>query len=607
MKQKWIVVLVLFCLAPLARAGQKMPELWVWQHCYLSSESRLDSSKKLVDRAAKAGYNGIVLWDTGFSLLSQDFFPFRNEDRLKDLMKFIVSKHMKVMVLASPFGYSNDALQANPNLAESERIIGAEFRVDRSRKRLDFINSFPGLKNGGFEQGKAAWFGTGDSSIGVSTTVSHSGKNSGVIVDARGNARFRQMITLKPWRQYHVRLFYKTKDFHGPAPMLQVLDASDYNKHRLVAYLSTTATQGWTQADFAFDSGNTRDAALFLGVWGGCSGILWFDDVQLSETALVYVTRRPGTPLKIYDPKNPSIVYRERKDYDYITDPRMTSTRTPFTDSYHDPAPVKVPRETSLRPGQVVAMDFYAAFPIPGAYGTSMCMTAPGTRKWLERNAKALRKLAPEGASVLLSYDEIRQMNSCASCRAKRMSAADLLDWSVAQSLSIYGSELPGSPFYIWNDMFDPYHNAVNHYYSVEGSLKGSWKGLPANVAILNWNLGKLSQSLRWFSGLDSRQPVPHHQIIAGYYDSGNGANDARKELAAAHGIPGVDGLMYTSWRDDYSQLESFAQGARESWSSYETSFAHEKKKAGLGALGAAPAGLLVLLSGIAVFVKPRT
>lgn len=599
------LLLACLLLPLLVQAQQNAPELWVWQHVLLSSDNALDASKKFVDRAEKAGYNGVALWDTGFSLLSQDFWPFQNEDRLKDLMNYIVSKHMKVMVLASPFGYSNDALESNPNLAESERIVGAEFRVDRSGRRLDLINSFPGLENSGFEQGKTAWFGTGDTGMGVSTTVAHSGKNSGIIVDAPGNARFREVITLKPWRQYHIRLFYKAKGFRG-APMLEVLDASDYSKPLLTAYLSHAATHDWMQADYAFDSRDVTRAALYFGVWGGSSGILWFDDVQLSETALVYVTRRPGTPLKVYDPGNPSTVYTERRDYDYVTDPRMTDTRTPFTDSYHDPAPVKLPRKTSLHPGQVVAMDFYAAFPIPGAYGMSMCMTAAGTRKWLERNAKALRGITPKNASVLLSYDEIRQMNSCGSCGAKHMTPAQLLDWSVGQSLAIYKAELPEARFFIWNDMFDPYHNATNHYYYVEGNLTGSWKGLPPKIAILNWNLGQLKKSLRWFSGLDPRQPVAHHQVIAGYYDSGNGASDAQKELAAASGIPGIDGLMYTSWGNNYSQLESYAQGVRENWAAYEASAAGENKKAGLSAPWAPWAGSFALLAFVLAFVNRR-
>jgi hypothetical protein len=589
--------------ATLASAQENAPELWYWHHSYLSSEDALAASKKLVNRAAQAGYTGVAFWDTGFFLLGQEFWPIANEERLHDLMKYAVSKHMNVMALAAPFGYSNDALEADPNWAESERITGAEFRVDRSGRRLDLINSFPGLKNGGFEAGKSAWFDTGDAAIGVSNTISHSGKNSGVIVDAAGNARFRQTITLKPWRQYHLRLYYKAQNFKG-APMLEVLDSNDYHKSLLVAYLNNSAAHDWMEADYAFDSRDTTRADLFFGVWGGCSGILWFDDVNLEETALVYVTRRPGAPLKVYDPANPSTVYHERSDYEYVFDPRMVSTRTPFTDSYHDPAPVKLPRSTHLKPGQIVAMDFYAAFPIPSAYGISMCMTDPGVLKWLHQDARSLKHLMPAEGSVLLSYDEIRQMNSCASCRAKGMTAGQLLAWSVGQSLAVYGTELPGKRFFIWNDMFDPYHNAVNNYYYVEGDLAGSWKGLPASLSILNWNLGKLHESLRWFSGLDSRQPVRHHQIIAGYYDSGNGAGAAKQELAAATGIPGIDGLMYTTWNNDYSQLESFAKAVRENWSTYAGSV--PKQKAGAGILGFLLAGSYALVASVFVTARYR-
>jgi len=139
----------------------------------------------------------------------------------------------------------------------------------------------------------------------------------------------------------------------------------------------------------------------------------------------------------------------------------------------------------------------------------------------------------------------------------------------MGQSLQVYEPLMPETTLYTWNDMFDPYHNARDHYYYVEGDLAGSWKGLPANVAIMNWNLGQLKDSLKWFSGVDSRQPIPHRQLIAGYYDTHNGALAAQQELSSAIGVPGVQGLMYTTWADDYTQLESFAAAARAHWGKY--------------------------------------
>ncbi len=41
--------------------------------------------------------------------------------------------------------------------------------------------------------------------------------------------------------------------------------------------------------------------------------------------------------------------------------------------------------------------------------------------------------------------------------------------------------------------MFDPYQNAVNNYYFVEGNVAGSWSGVPSNVTIMNWNLSNLT------------------------------------------------------------------------------------------------------------------
>ncbi len=521
-----------------------------------------------MDKAVLAGYTGVVLWDSSFNFMGNASWPAANEDRMRTVMKYAVNKRLNVLAPVAPFGWSNDILLNNPNWAEAQRIVGAPFQVDPSGKRLNFVNSFAGLANPGFESGKAEWFDLNDSGVGINS-VAHTGKNSAVIVDAPGNARLRQQIFLTPWRQYHLRLFFKSKDFRG-SPMLSVLDAADSNKVRLTANLDAKGTHAWTQLDYTFNSQNSTNAYLYLGVWGGSSGLLWFDDIQIEETALVYLARRAGTPLKIYNPDNIGTLYREGADYNFIADPHM-APGNPFH-LYDDPPGVTLPAGTGLRPGQTVAMDFYSVFPIPISNQVGMCLTEPGVYKWLKENAQALKRVLPAGSGIFLGYDEMRQMNSCASCRAKNMTAGELLAWSVEQTARIYQSAIPGAPLYIWSDMFDPYHNATQNFYYVEGDIAGSWKALPAGMTIMNWNVGKLKQSLTWFSGLDRRQPVPHNQIIAGYYDTGDGASAAQQELAQAAGIPGVAGLMYTTYNDDYSQLQSFAAAAKSAWSSYLSS-----------------------------------
>ncbi len=100
--------------------------------------------------------------------------------------------------------------------------------------------------------------------------------------------------------------------------------------------------------------------------------------------------------------------------------------------------------------------------------------------------------------------------------------------------------------------MFDPHHNAVADYYLVNGTLAGSWEGLPADVEIANWNGGKARESLAWFAGRG------HPQVIAGYYDAGT--DNFRQWDAAAPGVPRVTGFLYTTWQGRYDDLEAYGK-----------------------------------------------
>ncbi|MFL6463752.1 MAG: hypothetical protein ACJ73N_05010 [Bryobacteraceae bacterium] len=549
------------------------PQLWYWHHSYLVTDEAYQKSCALLDKAAAAGYTGLALWDSGLNYVGNPSWPAKNETYMREFLKYAAAKRMRIIAAPSPYGFSNEALEMNPNWAESQRVIGAQFEVDRSGTKLNFRNSFPGLANGGFENGEADWFSTGDQGLGLNSTA-HSGKNSAVIVDAPRNARLRQKFPLQPWRQYHLRLFFKSSNFHG-APMISVFDSGDLKKVRFNVSLHANGTHDWTQLDYTFNSQDSTEGYLYFGVWGGSSGLLWFDDVSLEETALVYLTRRPGTPVRVYDPVQPGLEFIEGKDFNAITDARMQISK-PFTDDYHQPTPITLPQGTRLKPGQKLSIDFYAVITVPGLHSVSLCLTDPASTQWVAKNGQAIHQLLPPDSGLFLGYDEIRQANSCGSCRSRQLSAGQLLAWNVRQTISAYNSVAPNHPLYIWNDMFDPYHNAHANYFYVEGDLAGSWSGIPASVTVMNWNLDHLHDSLVWFSGTDAKQPTPHAQIIAGYYDTGNGTAAAQQELQAATGAPGILGFMYTTWNDDYSQLASFAAAAKSGWYSYRSSLSNE-------------------------------
>jgi hypothetical protein len=552
------------------------PELWYWHHSYLSPTSTTEPahSEGLIDQAVAAGYTGLAFWDSGLTFANR---PNWDTSKLGQVVAYAQSKGLRVLASGAPYGYSNDMLQSGPDLAEGAPITGGQFKVVSAAEgnALSPVNTLAPIANGGFESGKTVWFGTGDARTNVDTTVAHTGTTSGVIqgsATATDNARFTQALTLTPWRLYHVQLWYKTQGFTGNDFNVEVLDFKTKPNVTLTRMTETVVsgggTKNWTVFDYTFNSQASTAVTLYLGVWGGFSGTVWVDDVLVEETALVNVLRRGGTPLKVYDA---TATYTEGTDYANVVDPALAAKPGTY-DPWHTPPSVAVPAGSKLAVGKAVSMDYYTVVPQIG-WEVSACLSEPAVQQWNHDNAVALAKVFPAGTGVFLDYDEMRQGNSCELCRSKNMTAGQLLAWNVEQTTqtlqAVWGA---ATKFYFWDDMFNPFHNAVADYYDVEGDLSGSWAGLPPGTTIMQWNLGDLAHSLGFFSGSDPRQPHAMEQIIAGYYDSGNGTKAATDELQAAMGIKGVVGLMYTSWQDDYSQLAAYATAAKAAWPAYRQS-----------------------------------
>ena len=541
-------------------------ELWYQHSSFINRDEAVRKSKTLIDKAVAAGYTGALFWDSSFNRMGSADWDRKNDTRLKEAMNYARGHHLKTIAIAAAFGWSNDLLGANPNWAEPQRVIGTQFQVAPDGKSLTLRNTLPALFNGDFASGQTAWFDLGDPNVKISPNA-HEGAPALTITDPSANARIRQKISVPPWRQYHLSFFYKAVGKQIGSPMVAVYDGASVEKTRF--FVNLHESQTWQHFEYIFNSGDSAELAIYLGVWGGAKGTIQFAGVQLEETGLVWLVRRDGAPFKLYNPDNPSQVYTPGVDYDEVTDPEMLPQRPSFPNVYHTPPSFTLPPSTHLKPGQIVAADYYAVTPLANENQVGMCMTEPGVYQWLAANAKEMRTVIPRDSDLLLSYDEIRHANSCFSCRAKNMTAGELLAWNFDKTYGIYHEALPDTSFWVWSDMFDPYHNARDNVMYVEGTLAGSWKGLPPDVSILNWNLDKLTESLTWFSGLNPEQPVAHQQMIAGYYDRPDAAAEARREVAAATGIPGIRGVMYTTWNNDYSQLQTFAAAARAAWPDY--------------------------------------
>ncbi len=571
-----LILALLICgtaFAAKAAVTNQVP-LWFYLTVNLASTNAAHNpfAHTLLDRAAAAGYTGMVLAD---SFLYLPNCGGANYDKvLQPFLAHASTVGITVVPLIYAFG-EKSIIPLNKNYAEPLPVIGAGFTVSEDKQALVFSNSFPALTDCGFENHSGDRFTSWNYQDGVGTrtfadtNVFRSGTCSFRVGLGTGLARvYKTNVPVIPQRQYHVSIWMCTSNFiAGGSPPDVIVTSSASGRYLTYnnGYNSTfncSSNQPWTQYNFTFNSmTNSRVSIL---VWGGTvnSGAVWFDDITVEETALVNLVRRTGAPLTIYDAANTNVFYTETNDVNTVSDPAVPNTgySGQFT-PWHTPPTVTLPAGTSLSPGQQLKMDYYAVVPIYASL-VGACFTAPGIAEYMVSNITSVAAYFPTNTSFMMNYDENRHLNNCASCQAMGLTAGGLIGWHVGQAVNTIHSVRPDAPVYVWGDMFDPNMNAVpGYYYFCNGPTSGSWTGLPSNVTIMNWNHAgaTVTNSLAFFSARG------HQQFIAGYYDSGNGTSAASNELRAAQGVAGFQGLMYTTYAgtNGYKQMENYAAAAK--------------------------------------------
>jgi hypothetical protein len=131
-----------------------------------------------------------------------------------------------------------------------------------------------------------------------------------------------------------------------------------------------------------------------------------------------------------------------------------------------------------------------------------------------------------------------------------------LLAWNIKKAAQIIRDVRPDAGIWVWSDMFDPMHNAVDHFYAVNGPLKGSWEGLSPDVGIVNWNGGLKGKNCQFFADLGCKQ------ILSGYYDGDEDGSGIAEWLGNTKSVKGIVGAMYTTWEDRYGPMDVWAAKA---------------------------------------------
>ncbi len=551
-------ILILAALPALADAP---PTRLLYLQAGLASAAQRTNTLALLERVAAEGYTGVVFTD--YKFMRWDDLPPGYHKHWQELHDTCKRLKLKLIAGVMPMGYSNSLLSRDPNLAEGLPVRNAPFIV---RNGMLVPNETIPLANGGFEgtpprahcpRGWNTPDQPGLISFVDSNTVAEGRASLRMQDVARHESRHRhariwQTLHLSPFRNYHVSVSVKTLDWNGGDTRIMALGENGQPLNFQI--LPLDRTQDWKRIDITFNTLDSTDITLYLGTWDGNTGTIWWDDVKVEPAGFVNVLRRGGTPLTLTSPAG-GVSYEEGRDFEMIRDPLMGMD--PWAGDYtswHTPPTVRILPGGRLQEGQRVRASFYHAVVIYEG-SVACCMSDPGVYTILTDQARVVRDaIQPDG--YMMMHDEIRCQGWDDSCARRNLNPAEILKDNVGRCVAILNDTDPGKPLYIWSDMFDPFHNArtSGSYFLVKGNApwSGAWAGLPADVTVVNWQMGAKTRrdTLKHFSSLG------HKQILAGYYD-GDPAM-IRDWLKDARGIPGIEGVMYTTWRSDFTRTRDF-------------------------------------------------
>jgi len=552
-----------------AQARKDWEKRWVYVPSNLYVNENLPKIESILKRAKAAGYNGVLFADyktfTWWKLDGADRWK-ANAEKLRAMTK---DMGMELTVAVFPFGYAGALLFHDPNLASGMPVKDAP--LEAKDGTLVPVQTTV-LKNGSFEEytdNAVARMGFQDDpgkSSFIDTEVVKEGKVSLRFEDVgkvnpHGHGRVSQQITVQPWQQYRMRVWMKADKLTADEVKLLVIGGD-----RTLQWQYPVAPQGksmdfisraqnlttdWVEESVSFNSLDNTKVQVYIGIWGGKTGKIWWDDWRIDSTPTLNLLRRDTLPLIITGADG--TVYEEGKDFEKVVDKEMgTKPWAGCFDTRHEPPVIKLTADSRIKNGDKVKLScWHTEIVLAGQMNCSMSnpKVFDLCRQEME---KTKGSLAPDG--YFMSHDEIRCGGWEPEETDRFKTSGELFAFNIKECAKIAFGVGENKPVYVWSDMFDPNHNAHANFYLTNNTIEGSWEGLDKNVIIMKWGGGKLAKP-----GLEFFSKRGHRQMIAAYYD-GDVAADYKMWTDAAKDISNIIGVMYTTWENNYSNMEKFAE-----------------------------------------------
>ncbi len=527
---------------------------WVRLNTNMLVEKNAENAYRIVERAAAAGYNGVVLADTkSTSFFHPDNKMPRWEKNVRLLRQKARNLGMEFHIQVMSYGYGA-ALIHDPNLATGYPIRKAEMVAKDGQ--LVPISSVS-VSNGSFEEFKkdriSGWF---QDDPGKGSFVDHEVVQHGKFslrfegmkdANDHGHARVNQTLAVQPFQQYRIRVWMKCEDLSGWFAFMAKSNDGSRNMQTLSKTFSHH-TADWTEYVTTINTVDQSEIKLYAGIWGGTSGRFWIDNVSIEPVPTLNLLRRSSLPLEVVGKEGQA--FEEGRDFLPMKDPKLGRYRWAGDfGNTHQPPTIKLTTNTRIDDGQTVLLSCYHAFAMPERQRTSS-MAEP---KVYEIGAEQVRRLSelvdPDG--YFLGHDEIRTGGWEPEATRRFKTTGELFAYNIKRCYEITNTKGGGKPVFVWSDMFQPHHNARENYYMVNNTIAGSWEGLHKDLIIVSW-LAK-RDSLTFMADRGQRQ------MVAGYYDEDVSKN-YEDWMKASHGIDGILGTVYCTWSNQWDDLERYAE-----------------------------------------------
>jgi len=541
------IIIILGCLAAFAAVELGAPRLyrdrWVYVGTDFGTDQELSRVESIARTASEHGVNGMLL-SAGFD--GMDLKSPESLQRLVRLKQTCDQLHVEIIPTGFGVGYGGGVMAHDKNLAAGQPVRGALFLA--GEHEAHFAPDPPvEIANAGFEQQQGdlpAGFTAQGARARLDTSVAHSGKASVRFEDfsgPEGGVYISQPLRVHPYRCYRLRAWVKTENA-GPRMAIHLLAVAPDGRDLSYMEPPLPETSDWHEVRWGFSSWYADHVTFRAGVSDGKRGKVWIDDVAIEEVGLTNVLRRPGTPVKVRNEKTGE-VYEEGRDFAAIKDPQLNF----FWD--HEGPAIQLPPGSRIHAGDRLRVDYYHGTTIYRDQ-TALDMSEPAVYEVWQHQVPLIEKyLAPR--KYFLSMDEVRVGGCCEACQRRHLSMAQILGDCVKRQYDMIRVANPQAEVYVWSDMFDPNHNALEKYYLVNGSFDGTWKYIPKDLVMACWYYEKRDLSLGFFSKLG-------FQTLAGaYYDADN-LDNPKGWLESLDRTPGALGIMYTTWENKFELLPAF-------------------------------------------------